>query len=63
MKIVLLSLIVLMAGIRSSQAAETAARRNVSFEYRFDDDLKQTPDSELRLEIKDFLICSDRKLK
>ncbi len=45
MKHVFLSLIVLAAG-----TLPAAAKRNTSFAHRFDESLKQTPDSEARLE-------------
>lgn len=51
-----IALLVLTLTMFTLQAQETAKaenapkpKRNISFEYRFDDDLKQTPDSEERL--------------
>ena len=57
MKSTLISLIVLMAGSLPLQAAvkneasPNQPKKNVSFEYRFDDSLEQTADSKARQEL------------
>ena len=60
MKVIITTLsVILLCALVSSEAAETAKKkpvrkkrpaRNVSFEHRFSDDLKQTADSEARLD-------------
>ena len=52
----ILSIVILMTAVLSTQAqaAKKKPRRkpkeNITFEYRFSDDLKQTPDSQARLD-------------